>query len=117
MKCVGQYFILSARNGSNRLCQCEKPKAPGHTSLESEAHRLPGFRVAAIVNDTSLWRYATDAEKETLQKQRPQTDEDDNPAKPEDEKPKNNRKKTSNARAGQQDFRQPSPPLVEEVTA
>lgn len=62
--------LLSARVGDNRLAHCEHVGHADHATLTSSAHRLSGFRPAALLADKTLWRYPTVKEKSMLSEQR-----------------------------------------------
>lgn len=111
--------ILSARVGDNRLAHCEHVGQQGHEDLESVAHRIAGFRASAIIEDSSLWRYPTEQEKEKLrsrqdQPTRPATSR---PGTSRQRPPRESKRAMAQPARGGQDFRSPSPPKVEEVTA
>lgn len=55
--------LLNARTANNRLAHCEKPGHPGHEDLHSTAHSIDKLDVRTLVNDSSLWRHANEAEK------------------------------------------------------
>lgn len=61
--------LLNARTAENRLAHCERPDQPGHERLDSAAHSLDKLDVRALVNDSTLWRHANDAEKAKLKAQ------------------------------------------------
>lgn len=111
--------VLSARIGENRLAHCEHPDKAGHETLDSAAHKIAGFRAAALVEDTSLWRYATDREKDALRAQRARALDAD--AKDPGQRGRGAARGPARGRAhqtrGGQHFPPPSPPSVEEVTA
>lgn len=108
--------VLSARVGDNRLAHCEHPNKAGHEAMDSAAHKVAGFRVSALVEDTTLWRYATDQEKEALRLQRAQQASEAGPKEIKRAARGAERGQARRARGGQ-DFPPPSPPQVEEVTA
>lgn len=111
--------VLSARVGDNRLAHCEHHDKAGHETLDSAAHKIAGFRASTLVEDTSLWRYATDREKDALRAQRAHTADSD--PKHSSQRGKGAARGLGRGRArharGGQDFQPPSPPQVEEVTA
>lgn len=55
--------LMNARTANNRLAHCEKRGQPGHEDLNSAAHTLDKLDVRALVNDSTLWRHASEAEK------------------------------------------------------
>lgn len=61
--------LLNARTAENRLAHCEQPDQPGHERIDSAAHSLDKLDPRALVNDSSLWRHANDAEKAKLKVQ------------------------------------------------
>jgi len=89
--------ILSAKVGGNRLSHCEHAGQLGHETLDSPAHRIAGFRASAVIEDSSLWRYPTEREKETLRERQGQVQA----------QPNSNKLEASKRR----------PPKVEEATA
>lgn len=115
--------VLSAKVGDNRLSHCEHAGAAGHETTESAAHKIANFRASTMIEDSTLWRYPTEAEKESLRSQRPSSpDQRDNapPAKRHNEREGRDRgagRGRPRHDRGGQDFQQPSPPRVEDVTA
>lgn len=61
--------LLNARTADNRLAHCEHPGQSGHEDLNASAHVLDKLDPRALVNDNSLWRHASEAEKDKLKLQ------------------------------------------------